>query len=68
MSAPTQLFGDAAVRRVLKEDTTVDLALIQVRRLVTSVGNIGCSSGLLEYAELELATSDKIDSLVGHNL
>jgi hypothetical protein len=40
------------------------LSLVQVCRLVSVVDNIRRSSGLLEYAELELAPADKVDRLV----
>jgi hypothetical protein len=66
-SVSQRLERDTPVGRILKEDTSVDLALVQIGRLVTGVGDIGSSSRLLEYAELELATSSDVDRLVGCN-
>ena len=56
-----RLEGNAAGAGVLKEETTVDLALVKVRLLETSVGNIRSASGLLEDAHLELAETSKVD-------
>jgi hypothetical protein len=53
---------NTAVDRVLKEQTTVDLALVKVGLLETSVGNIRSTSGLLEYTHLVLAATLKVDS------
>jgi hypothetical protein len=53
---------NTAVDRVLKEQTTIDLALVEVGLLETSVGNIRSTSGLLEYAHLVLAAALKVDS------
>ena len=56
-----RLERNAAAAGVLKEETTVDLALVKVRLLETSVGNIRSASGLLENAHLELAEASKVD-------
>jgi hypothetical protein len=73
--APFQLFvyryhdlqRDTAIRRVLKENATVNLALIQVLGLIAIVNDVCRSSGLLEYAELELAATSKVGGFVGCN-
>lgn len=50
-----------AVCTVFDEETAVDLALVQVGALVAVVDDISGSSGLLQYAELELPTTNKVD-------
>jgi len=56
-----RLERNAAGAGVLKEETTVDLALVKVGLLETSVGDIVSTSGLLENAHLELAETSKVD-------
>jgi hypothetical protein len=58
---------DTTVGRVLQEDTSVDLALVQVRRLVSAVGDIRGSSRLLKYTKLELTATGNVNRLVGSN-
>ncbi len=52
---------DTPVNGVLKEETTVDLTLVKGALLESSIGNIGSTSGLLEYAELVLAATSEVD-------
>ena len=56
-----RLERNAAAAGVLKEETTVDLTLVKVGLLETSVGNVVSTSGLLEDAHLELAETSKVD-------
>jgi hypothetical protein len=49
---------------ILKEHTTIDLSLVKVLALIAVVNHIGRSSGLLEYAELELAATSEVSGLV----
>ena len=56
-----RLERNAAGARVLKEETTVDLALVKFGLLETSVGDIVSTRGLLENAHLELAEAGKVD-------
>jgi len=56
-----RLERNAAGAGVLKEETTVDLALVKVGLLETSVGNVVSTSGLLEDAHLELTETSKVD-------
>lgn len=57
-----RLKGYAAVNGVLKEQTTVDLTLVEVGSLVARVDNVGCASRLLQDTELELAAACEVDS------
>jgi hypothetical protein len=56
-----RLERDTAVARVLEEQTTIDLALVKVLLLEPSVGDIRSTSRLLEYTELVLAATSKVD-------
>ena len=56
-----RLERNAAGAGVLKEETTVDLALVKVGLLETSVGDVVSTSGLLEDAHLELTETSKVD-------
>jgi hypothetical protein len=55
---------DTAISRVLKEDAAVDLALVEVLRLVTVVDDVGGTGGLLKYAELELTATSEVGGFV----
>ena len=55
-----RLERNASAAGVLKEKTTVDLALVKVGLLETSVGDIVSTSGLLENAHLELTEASKV--------
>jgi hypothetical protein len=58
---------DTAVGGVLDEQPTVDLALVQVRLLVSSIDDVRSASGLLQHTDLELATARKVDACGSRN-
>ena len=62
MFSTSHLERNAAVARVLEEETTVDLALIERRLLEASVGNVRGTSGLLEHAHVVLAATRKANA------
>jgi hypothetical protein len=54
------LQGDAIVSAILKEQSTIDLAFVEVLLLVSTVYNVRGASWLLENTDLELASARKI--------
>lgn len=57
-----RLERDTAVRRVLHEESSVDLTLIQLRRLVSRVDNVRSAGRLFEDTDLELTAARKVDA------
>jgi hypothetical protein len=53
---------NTAVRTVLEEQTAINLALVQVLRLVAAVNNIGGSGRLLQHSKLELSLTSEVDA------
>lgn len=61
MCSTPHLERNAAVARVLEEETTVDLAFVEGRLLEASVGDIRGTSGLLEHAHVVLAATSEVN-------